>query len=397
MSLPADIGLRPAASPRLRDIDWRWALPRIALLFLATRLLVLVVAVAVETTQPPPPDGVAVDDRAILSSLTVWDGTYYIGIADAGYHADPDFGPDYAFYPGYPVAVKATSLLTFGDSSLAAVLAGNAAFLLALVVLFALSVRHLTPERALLSLWFLSLAPGAVAFALSYSDSLFLLLAVSAFLAMEVRRPWLAGFLFALATLTRAPGILLGLPLLLMLVERDGIRPTRAWIPLLLAPLALAIYFGYLWWLTGDPLAAVSAQSSWSPDASAAASTVGDAATGSGSTSHGNDSLALGVAPPWVMAYVAGLIRRSTPSYSSTFGIDRIPSGILARVGISASRLCSRQAALSPRRDYLAVAWPFDWVLASRGSRLGRALVLGVFATLHVALLWLAFTWRLAP
>ena len=395
MSLPADIGLRPAASPRLRDIDWRWALPRIALLFLATRLLVLVVAVAVETTQPPPPDGVAVDDRAILSSLTVWDGTYYIGIADAGYHADPDFGPDYAFYPGYPVAVKATSLLTFGDSSLAAVLAGNAAFLLALVVLFALSVRHLTPERALLSLWFLSLAPGAVAFALSYSDSLFLLLAVSAFLAMEVRRPWLAGFLFALATLTRAPGILLGLPLLLMLVERDGIRPTRAWIPLLLAPLALAIYFGYLWWLTGDPLAAVSAQSSWSPDASAAASTVGDAATGSGSTSHGNDSLALGVAPPWVMALWLDL-SRSTPSYSSTFDmIGSRPAYWLASALSVATVFASGTLMSTPR--FLAVAWPFDWVLASRGSRLGRALVLGVFATLHVALLWLAFTWRLAP
>ncbi len=395
MSLPADVALRPAASPRLRDIDWRWALPRIALLFLVTRLLVLMVAVAVETTQPPPPDGVAVDDRAILTSLTVWDGTYYVGIADAGYHADPDFGPDYAFYPGYPMAVKVTSLLTFGDTSLAAVLAGNAAFFLALVVLFALSVRHLTPERALLSLWFLSLAPGAVAFAFSYSDSLFLLLAVSAFLAMEVRRPWLVGFAFALATLTRAPGILLGLPLLLMLVERDGIRPTRAWIPLLLAPLALAIYFGYLWWLTGDPLAAISAQSFWSPDASAAASTVGDAATGSGSTGHGNDNMAMGVAPPWVIAVWLG----SLSFYAFLFVFfrhDRIRPAYWVVSALSVATVFLSGTLMSTPR-FLAVAWPFDWVLASRESRVGRTVVLGVFAALHVVLLWLAFTWRLAP
>ncbi len=394
MSLPADIAPQPAVSPRLRDIDWRWALPRIAILFLVTRLLVLVVAVAVETTQPPPPDGVAVDGRPILTSLTAWDGTYYVGIANDGYHADPDFGPDYAFYPGYPMVVKATSVLTFGDNSLAAVLAGNAAFLLALVVLFGLSVRHLTRERALLSLWFLSLAPGAVAFALSYSDSLFLLLAVSAFLAMEVRRPWLAGVALALATLTRAPGILLGLPLLLMLVERDGIRPTRGWAPLLLAPLALAIYFGYLWWLTGDPLAAVSAQSFWSPsegvDPTAATSGVLD-----GLTHHGNPDLRLGAAPPWVIALWLG----SLSFYAFLFVFfrhDRIRPAYWVVSAISVATVFLSGTLMSTPR-FLAVAWPFDWVLASRGSRLGRIVVLGAFAALHVALLWLAFTWRLAP
>ncbi len=264
-------------------------------------------------------------------------------------------------------------------------MAGNAAFYLALVVLFALSVRHLTPERALLSHWFLSLAPGAVAFTLSYSDSLFLLLAVTAFLAMEVRRPWLAGLAFALATLTRAPGILHGLPLLLMLVEHDGIRPTRAWMPLLLAPLALAIYFGYQWWLTGVPLAAVSAQSFWSPDVSAAASTVGDGATGSGSTGIGNGNMAIGVAPPWVIAVWLGALL----FYAFLFVFfrhDRIrpPYWVVSALSV-ATVFLSGTLMSTPR--FLAVAWPFDWVLASRGPRVGRAIVLGVFAALHVVLL----------
>ncbi len=198
VSLPAD------DSPRLSDIDWRWALPRIALVFIVTRLLVLLVAVAVETTQPAPPDGVRVDDRPILSSLTVWDGTYYVGIAEDGYHAEVEDFPDYAFYPGYPALIRGASLLTGGDTAIAAVLVANLAYLLALIALYALSVRYLRPDRAVLGLWFMSLAPGAVAYALSYSEGLFLLFAVAAFLAMETRHPWLAGGALAWSN-TRLP------------------------------------------------------------------------------------------------------------------------------------------------------------------------------------------------
>ena len=115
----------------------------------------------------------------------------------------------------------------------------NVAFAVALVVLYALSVRHLPPDRAIWSLWFLALAPGAVAFGMAYPESLFLLFAAAAFLAAESRHYWLAGLALAAATLTRAPGILLLLPLVLVYIDRDGPRPTRAWLPLALAPIAL--------------------------------------------------------------------------------------------------------------------------------------------------------------
>ena len=49
----------------------------------------------------------------------------------------------------------------------------------------------------------------------------------------------------------------------------------------------------------------------------------------------------------------------------------------------------------SPR--FLAVAWPFAWVLANRRSRWGRGAVLAAFALVQVVLLWLAFSWQLAP
>ncbi len=384
MSLPA------TTAPRLGDLDWRWAAPRIALVFVATRLLVLVVAVAVEVTQPAPPEGVRSDDRPLLASLTSWDGVYYNDIAENGYQAGFERFPSYAFYPAFPVLVRAASVLTLGDISLAAILASNAAFLAALVLLFALSVRHLQPDRAIWSLWFLALAPGAIAFSMSYTEGLFLLFAAATFLAAESRHPWLAGIALALAALTRVPGILLLLPVVVLYIGRDGWRPTRDWIPLLLAPLALAGFFAYLWTITGDFLASFHAQEFWRPTGPNGAETVAAAAGPNDAA-----SMAMGVAPSLVVAlWVASLA-----FYAFLFVYfrhDRIKPAywlvaILAIVGIFASgRLQS-----SPR--YLAVAWPFDWVLANRDSRFGRSLVLTVFAGLHALLLWLAFTWSVPP
>jgi hypothetical protein len=381
------VSLPATASPRLSDIDWRWALPRILLVFIVTRLLVLAVVVAVETTQPAPPDGVRVDERPIIGSLTAWDGVYYAGIAEDGYHAEIEDFPDYAFYPGYPIIVRATMSITGGDAGLASVLSGNVAFFLALIALYALSIRHLEPARAILSLWFLSLAPGAIAYALSYSDSLLLLFAACAFLAMESRHGWLAGIALALATLTRAPGILLGLPLLMLIVERDGWRPSRAWLPLLLAPLALVGFYGYLWWLTGDPMAAISAQSFWrapEPAGVEAAAIAADEGT-----------MGMGLAPSWIIALWVG----SLAFYAFLFVFfrhDRIRPAywVVAIIGVVTIFLSGRLQS-APR--YLAVAWPFDWVLANRTSLAGRSAVLLVFAALQVLLLWLAFTWSVPP
>jgi len=378
----------PGDSPmRLSSIDWRWALPRIAAVFLVTRLLVLVVAFAVEVSQPAPASLVRVEERPVLSSLTLWDGEYYLGIAEDGYHTDPSYGPDYAFYPGYPATIRAASALTLGDIGMASVVASNAAFCLALLVLYVLSVRHLSRERAILSLWYLALAPGAIAFALSYSDSLFLLLAVSAFLAAETRHPWLAGVGLALATLTRAPGILLALPLLVLLAQEDGWRPTRTWLPLLVAPIALACWFTWLWWLTGDPMAAVSAQSYWDHPAAASGTVLGHAGLP-------RDHVA-GLAPGLVIVLWLGSLLFHCFLFVF-FRPDKVrPAYWLAAFLAVASVFMAGRLQSAPR--YLAVAWPFDWVLAGRASRVGRGIVLAAFAGLQVVTLWLAFTWQVPP
>jgi Gpi18-like mannosyltransferase len=381
----------PAPEPtRLSDIDWRWALPRIAMVFLVTRLLVLAVAVVVEVSQPAPPEGIRADERPLLGSLTAWDGSYYLDIAENGYHADADPFPTFGFFPAYPLLVRATSVLTFGDIGLAAVIAANVSLFGALTAIYALSVRHLRPDRAMWSLWFLLLAPGAIGFSMSYTEGLFLLFAAGAFLAAEVRRPWVAGVLLALAALTRVPGILLLLPLLVLYITRDGWRPTRAWVPLLLAPLAVALFFAYTWTLTGDPLAPLHAQDFWRLSGPNAASAISASVNGSDTA-----TMAIGEAPSFVIALWIATIAFYAFLFVY-FRHDRIgPAywivGILAIVGVFASgKLLS-----APR--YVVVAWPFYWVLANRASLVGRLSVLAVFAMLQVVLLWLAFTWQVPP
>ncbi len=347
---------------------WRWALPRIAGLFLATRALLLAIAAIAEaTTRAPRPD-YAWTDVPILTSLTVYDGRYYLGIAAEGYHAAPVFREwvDYAFFPLYPAAVRVASSLTFGDVDLAGVLVANAAFGLALVVLYALSVRHLDPETALVSLAFVSLAPGATAFGLAYSDSLFLLLTAGAFLAAETRRPATMGALYALATLARPPGILIGVPLVILLARDPVLRERRSWGWLALGPLALLGFSAYLGAVVGDPIGWLRAQSLWAIEWPALAGVI------------------------WAVPAVLYL------ALFAFFRRDSMPAAYwtLALLPVVAIAAAGRLASAS---RYFAIAWPFDWTLALRRPPPVRLALLSAFLVGQMLLAWLAFAWILPP
>jgi hypothetical protein len=376
------------------SIDWRWALPRIAAVFIVSRLLVLAVAVAVEVAQPVPPGAVRVDDRPIIGRLTLWDTEHYVGIAADGYDAEVETFPEYAFYPGYPIVLRAASLVTPGDLPLAGVIAANLAFAMALVALYALSLRYQPPDRAILSLWFLTLAPPNFVFTMAYSDSLFLLLAVGAFLAAETRHPWISGALVALSAVTRAPGILLCLPLFVLIAQRDGVRNVRSWLPLLLAPLALAAFFGYLWWLTGDPLAAVHAQEHWTLPEIGTQPTQDLGAPGPITVEDASASRVQS-APPAALAYWVGALAFYVFLFVF-FRHDRIrPAYWLVSIIGVASVFLAGYLQSAPR--YIAIGWPFAWVLANRRSRIGRGLVLAAFAAGQAVAAWFAFTLLLTP
>lgn len=368
-----------AAPPAPARIDWRRVLPTVLAVFIATRVLVLIIAMVVETSLPSDDRGPSWDHRPVLFSLTGSDAVYYLGIAADGYHVEPvrDAYRDWVFFPLYPATVKVASVLTLGDIGLAAVLVSNGAFLAAMLALYALSRRHLDHETSLRSVTYLAIAPGAVAFAMAYGDSLFLLLSVGAFLAAEHRRWAAMGILVGLATLTRLPGVLLVIPLLVLQWQAFG-RPRLPMAWLALGPLALVGLAAYQGFAIGDPLGFLHAQGAWNIPPLLSSDTP---ATGA----------ALFSPLPWLL--IATLL-----GYTFLFvfmRVDRIrlPYVVYAVVAVITVIASGRLQSVG---RYLAVAFPFSWVLANRRAPWFRTAWPVLSAGLFVIHAFLHFT-TLAP
>jgi len=214
----------------------------------------------------------------VLSPLAKWDAQHYLAIAFQGYvHPGlPPTGEEPAFFPLYPGVVHVLS--GFGSSPglvlIVAYVVSLSCFFAALVLLHRLTVIEIGERYARPALLLLAFFPTALFYGIPYSESLFLLLAVSAFLAARMGRWAVAGGVLALASASRAPGLLLFVPVALLylygpradrepapsrgLRPRHPLRPEAGW--LLLAPLGLVAFSVYLHFALGDAMAWQHAQ-----------------------------------------------------------------------------------------------------------------------------------------
>lgn len=195
-----------------------------------------------------------------------WDARWYEAIATSGYFFAASDQSPIAYFPLYPLAMRAVAAL--GVPALVAGVALTLLSGLAALVLFRRWAATLaTPGQADAGTALLALYPFAFfLYGPVYSDALFLLLIVSAFWMIESDRPWAAALLGALATATRpvAPAVVVGL--LARQLERrwragERLRP-RDFVPALSA-LGLATFMAYQWIAFGTPLAFVQTQSAW--------------------------------------------------------------------------------------------------------------------------------------
>jgi hypothetical protein len=366
---------------------WREAAVAIATLFVVSRGALILVALFLENSIPLGYHGPTYATAPLLASLTGTDSVYLLGIAADGYHAEPVHQAfrDWAFFPLYPMVTRAFSILTLGNVAVAGVLVANLAFVAALAVLYRLTIIHVDHDRAVRSLAFVAFAPGAVAFAMAYSDSLFLLLAAGAFLAAEQRRWLLMALLYGLATLTRLQGVLLAVPLAILVAESaGGWRSVAAWrSPRLLwlaaGPIAFGLFAGYLGWAFGDPLGMFTAQQAWSQI---------------GSETGGTVTPVLSRFDPIVLLLV-GLLCLHVFLFVF-FRKDRMPPAYAALALVTLVTAVTTGRLQSVAR-YLAVAWPFSWTLAKRHSAWFELVGLAAFAALFVIHAVLHFTQALAP
>ncbi len=252
---------------------------RLAVLFLITRLALLAAGLAGYALLPP---GKALTGESLrlehdvpvaLDIWARWDSEWYLLIADRGYdatdalnHLSIGYLPEdtAGFFPLYPLLIRALTPLVGAVG--AGIVISNLALLTVLWLLPAaardLWGREFGGRAGLGAGTALLFIPFTLFHSAVYAESLFLALSLATFLLIRKERYDWAGFLAALATLTRPFGALLVILLLLEWWRRRH-HSRWGWTAVGGVALALGLYMLFCYGLFGDALAFVHRQGRW--------------------------------------------------------------------------------------------------------------------------------------
>ncbi len=214
--------------------------------------------------QPVPP-GIA---DYLLGVWQRFDSIWYTKIAMQGY-AQGDGTT--VFFPLYPILTRLVGKVFFGNYLLGGIIVSNVACLLALVYLYKLSQLEFDSQVATRAVVYLSVFPTAFFLLGVYTESPFLLFAVSAFYYAR-KGNWLAASVMGLlAALTKQLGLLLLLPLLYEYLAERGfaIRSVRLDVLLLaLIPIGTLAFLLFRHFYVGEPLLVETYRMRWAVNAS---------------------------------------------------------------------------------------------------------------------------------
>jgi hypothetical protein len=185
-----------------------------------------------------------------------WDSVFFVRIAEHGYDTTSA-----AFHPLYPALIAGLGRIFFGHYVLAGLVVSLTAAFGAFLLLYRLAEQRLGVDGGQRTVLYLAVFPMALFLQAVYSESLYLLLVLAAFVVAERGRFTAAGILSGLALLTRASGVAL-LPALAVLAWRHPDR-ARSLAGLALAIPVAAIYPLVLWQQVDDPWAFWNAQDQW--------------------------------------------------------------------------------------------------------------------------------------
>jgi hypothetical protein len=190
------------------------------------------------------------DIGAIVDVWARWDSVWIVRIAEHGYASAANTA---AFYPLYPVLVGVLGRVLLGHFVLAGVLISLVCAYGAFRLLYRLSEDRLGAASGRRAVLYLAIFPMTLFLQAVYSESLFLVLAIAAFLLAERGRFLPAGAAAGLALLTRPVAIALLPPLVLYAWRAPG--RARALAGLAAMPTLFVAYPLLLWYQVGDPLA----------------------------------------------------------------------------------------------------------------------------------------------
>jgi Mannosyltransferase (PIG-V) len=215
-----------------------WFSSEVIIPFVITRLALILVAwlgfrlIPLPVTFPSAweirPDGnkhtvvdhITPTSRPWVNMLSRWDAGWYVEIARDGYRYQPGSPSNAAFFPLYPLLIRAIHALLFLPPNdywwlVTAIALSNIALLIGLTYFRALLAMDFDKEVTSRAITYLLIFPTTFFFSGVYSESLFLALTLGAFYYARNNRWLLACIFAALGTLTRSQGIILALPLLI--------------------------------------------------------------------------------------------------------------------------------------------------------------------------------------
>lgn len=191
------------------------------------------------------------------------DANFYLGIAAKGYAFHPDAT---AFYPLYPLLVRAANVIIPGGVLVAAMAVAALSSFGALLLIHRFVSVEFDERTADRTTFFLAAFPTAFFLYAPYNESLFILLLVGALYAARRGNWWLASTVAALATTTRLFGVLLLAPLCFEYLRQQGWSWRRIrWdaMSFALVPSGLVAYAAFCYVEFGNALAFVDAQAAW--------------------------------------------------------------------------------------------------------------------------------------
>ncbi|MHB0867178.1 MAG: mannosyltransferase family protein [Thermoleophilia bacterium] len=198
-----------------------------------------------------------------LSIWYHWDASWYMSIAADGYQWLVDDQSNVAFFPLYPMAVRALGLI-LGSRYLIAGLALSSLFLCGgMLFMYRLIRDEFGADIAGRAVLLMAIFPTSVFFTTMYSESLFLMTSVATFYYARRDRWLAAGCWGLLAAATRITGLWLLLPLVWELLSQKGFSPRKlapGAASLLLVPGGLGLYMLFLYLKFDRPFAFAETQ-----------------------------------------------------------------------------------------------------------------------------------------
>ena len=239
---------------------------------LTTRVALLAIGLLAAMYIGRPP-GVERGEMTEIEALpSHWDASWYLGIAAGGYRWTPeDPAARVAYFPGFPLALRAVgTAFQLPDREPPWLWAGVALstlfFAVGLYYLYRLAPTVLPGASPAAAVWLIACYPFSFFYGQVYSESLFIAAVAGAWWFARSDRPLPAAAWGFVAGLTRPVGFVTAILIAGVVAGRVRERRRLSMLDaaMVLSPvLGLAVFCGYMKWLTGDALAWAHAQSHW--------------------------------------------------------------------------------------------------------------------------------------